>query len=224
MTSFQTGLFTDVAEQMAEGVAFVDLKGRVLFSNRFLGVMHGFTAKELVGKHIAVLCPMEGLLNLAAANEETLSAGAFSGELLHRRRDGSSFPVYCTSSLFRDDQGRGVGIIMTFRDISALKFSEKVADSSRQKSSKYVGVLEKQLRETSELLDDSQSELKDYTTRLEQANEALKLFIREIEDRNKETRKGYLSQPLYKCFCNHRSIEEREITRCCASPVGLPRI
>ncbi|MGB6066487.1 MAG: PAS domain S-box protein [Desulfomonilaceae bacterium] len=200
MKSLQTGLFTEVVEQMAEGVAFVDLKGRVLFSNRFLAAMHGLTAKELVGKHIAVLYPIEGLLNLAAANEETLSSGAFSGELQHRRTDGTPFPVYCTSSLFRDAQGRAVGIIMTFRDISALKISEKVASYSQEKTSQYVDGLEKQLRKALDQLGDSQSELKDYTTRLEQANEALKLFMREIENRNKERERAIYRNLSTKVF------------------------
>lgn len=179
-------LFTGVLEQIAEGLAIVDLQDRLLFVNQFFALMHGYQPDELLGRHVAVLYPAEEFLSAAAANEETRRSGMFSGELVHRVKDGTSLPVFSASSLIRDEQGSPVGMAMIVRDISQFKISEEIAAHSLEKSHQRTLDLEQQLRETAEQLEDSQSEQEDYTTLLEQHNEALNLVIGEIESKTRE--------------------------------------
>jgi DNA-binding CsgD family transcriptional regulator len=77
-------------------------------------------------------------------------------------------------------------MIVTARDISEIKIAGQITGYSQEKTSQCVSDLENQLRETAEQLEDSQSEQKNYTTLLEQANKALKLVINEIENQNRE--------------------------------------
>jgi PAS domain S-box-containing protein len=179
-------LLTAALEQMAEGIALADLDGRLLFSNRCFAMMHGYRPEELVGKHVAVLYPSGELLTLAASDRQTLQAGVFSGELVHCRKDGTSFPAFTTSSLIRDNLGSSVGTVMTVHDISETKISEEVVGYIHEQSSHRVSDLEKQLLETAKDLEDSQTKQKNYTTLLEERSEALKQVIGEIESRNRE--------------------------------------
>lgn len=179
-------LLMESIEQIDEGIAFLGIDQRILFSNRSFASLHGYANEELIGKHHSTLVPTEELMSLAAANEETQRVGKSSGELTHVRKDGKSLPVFCTSTLVRNERGSPIGTILAVRDISETRVSESVMTHAQEKFSRRFSGLERQLHETSARLSDSQSELTQYARSLEQSNEALKLVIGEIERRNRE--------------------------------------
>jgi PAS domain S-box-containing protein len=185
-SEIENRLLMESIEQMDEGIAFFGLDDRLLFSNKSFASLHGYDAEELIGKHHSTLVTKEELLSLAAANEETQRVGQCSGELLHASKNGNSFSADFTSSLVRDYSGSPVGMILTVRDISETQLYERVLSHAKEKFSQRSSGLEKQLRETSGQLSDSQTQLNEYARRLEHTNEALKLVISEIENRNRE--------------------------------------
>jgi PAS domain S-box-containing protein len=185
-TEIVTRLLVDSIEQMEEGMAFFCLEGRLVFCNISFAIMHGYTTEELIGQHHSKLVATEELLSLAAANEETLRVGRCSGDLLHVRKDGKSFSVLFTSTLVSGDEGFPLGLILAVRDASEAQLSEKVLALAKESFSHRFCVLEERLRETLGRLNDSQTKLDEYARRLEQTNEALKLVISEIEERNRE--------------------------------------
>jgi PAS domain S-box-containing protein len=189
----QLRLLAGALEHMAEGMAVVDPENRLLFVNRYFAVMHGYRQEELIGKHLAILYPPEEFMSLAASNEETLRVGASRGELIHRRKDGAELPVYQASSLLRDGRGSPIGTILAVRDVSEFKAAEQIAVHSLEKSRQQIQSLEDQLRAMAGQLEDSQMEQKDRAKLLEQANDALKVVISEIGNRNRR-----LEQDVYR--------------------------
>ena len=132
---------SSAVEQTSEGVAVADLQGRVLFSNEAFARMHGYRPEELVGKHLSVFHVSEQMPAVEAANGQAKETGVFTGEIGHKRRDGTVFAGWMRNTLLRDEAGAAIGVIGTLRDISEEKrtrealiaeqgFTEAVIDSS----------------------------------------------------------------------------------------------
>ena len=125
-------LFSAVA-QSSEGIAMADLAGHLLFVNPASAAMHGWTAEELVGRHLSVFHAPDQMPAVDAANRQILDAGGFSGEIWHARRDGTPFPALMHNTLLRDDAGEPVGMIGTMRDITERKRAEDALRESEEK-------------------------------------------------------------------------------------------
>jgi PAS domain S-box-containing protein len=105
---FQASLL-DAVEQ---AVIATDRSGTVLYWNRFAEVLYGWRADEAVGRTV---------LDLKAAPEaeseaETLLAHLmrgekWSGELVLRRKDGSTFPAYVCDAPILNTAGELIGIV-----------------------------------------------------------------------------------------------------------------
>jgi len=119
-------------EQISEGIAVVDLDGRVLDLNRAFAHMHGYQPAELRGKHISAFHTPEQMPAVNAANKQLLQAGVFTGEIWHARRDGTTFLGLMHNHVLYDAEGRPANFIGTLRDISALKLSEQAAAQSQR--------------------------------------------------------------------------------------------
>jgi DNA-binding NarL/FixJ family response regulator len=77
-------------------------------------------------------------------------------------------------------------MILAVRDASEAQLSERVLMHAKERFSRRFFNLEDELHETLGKLNDSQTQLNEYARRLEQTNEALKLIISKIEERNRE--------------------------------------
>ncbi len=60
-----------------------------------------------------------------AMAEEIQREGSINTEVLHVRRDGSTFPVEATASLIRDASGAPAGVSLIARDITARRAGER---------------------------------------------------------------------------------------------------
>ncbi len=135
----QLHLLSSVVEQSTEGAALVDLDGNLLFANDAFASMHGYTPKELVGKHLSFFHTPEQMPSVAVANWQVRETGEFSGEIWHVRRDGTVFPVLKHNSLLRNEAGNPIGLIDTLRDISENKQTE---EALRDSEKRYQNIVE----------------------------------------------------------------------------------
>ncbi|HEX8852320.1 MAG TPA: PAS domain S-box protein, partial [Pyrinomonadaceae bacterium] len=127
----QTGLTDTIAGSLLEGIHVLDAEGRITFTNRAAQEMLGWTAAELVGKsqhetihardkdgrpHPVEECPVVGVLRTGVPVRDY--------ETVYTRRDGTQFPVLCTSAPITA-AGEARGVVMTFHDISARRRAEE---------------------------------------------------------------------------------------------------
>lgn len=120
---------------MDQPVFIVSTEGRILYANEAAVRAYGYDRSELAGmllERLRAIAPgpsEQGDLYQALAER-----GVWSGESIHRRKDGFTFPTQVTWSLIRNDDGREVGLVVSARDLSEerrveehLRQAEKLA-------------------------------------------------------------------------------------------------
>ena len=110
-------------EQAADGVALVDLRGRVRYVNQAWASMHGYQAHELRGQHVSMFHTPEQYRAYFVPHRAStlLEKGPSADEVGHVRRDGTTFPTQMTTSVFVDSAGAPAGYITVARDITEIQ-------------------------------------------------------------------------------------------------------
>ena len=122
-------LLAHTVESSSEMITVTDLLDRITFVNRAFLEAYGYTESEILGQHISIVdSPNNPPKVRAAIGTETL-AGSFRGELLNRRKDGSEFPIFLSTSLVKDAGGNVVGLVGIARDISERVAAENLKNA-----------------------------------------------------------------------------------------------
>jgi len=179
-------LLSAATEQSSEGISVVDLDGKVLFINQAFAEMHGLRRDQILGRHVSIFHNKEQMPSVRVAMRIVREHGIFSGEIWHARADGTTFPGLMHNSLLRDEQGEGIGVIGTLKDITSAKKAEEALRESHEKLEAYSSSLEEMVRTRTQDLENSRKELKKYSESLEKTNEALKLIIQGVEAQKKD--------------------------------------
>ena len=103
-----------------EGVAITDAAGRILSVNPAFTVITGYPAEENLGQSLARLAAEEPAW-FPRAWEAMATTGVWRGEILSRRRDGTTYPVWLSLSAVRDVAGSLTQSVSLFTDISPIK-------------------------------------------------------------------------------------------------------
>ena len=150
LSQSQLLLLSSAVEQSTEGIGVSDLRGKLLYTNKALAVMHGYTQIELRDKHVSLFHGPEHHRRLEEAHDQVLKTGAFTAEMPRLLRGGGSFPSLTHLSLLRDENALPIGMVRTVRDITAHKQAErKIRDlldhlrrSNRELAAAYDATLE----------------------------------------------------------------------------------
>jgi PAS domain S-box-containing protein len=121
----QEARFRGVVESLDEGVLLTDLE-RITYANRRALELTGYTLEGLIGQRIHDHPLFVGQDDDIEQRLERRRAG--SGELYERsvqRADGSTFWAQVHGSPFRDAEGRIVGTVAAFADVSARRAAER---------------------------------------------------------------------------------------------------
>ena len=118
-------LLQKAIDQSSEGIAVVNLEGYILFLNRAFAEMHGYSKKELIGKHLSIFHNPDQMPEVDEANRQIKLTGTFYGEIGHVKKTGEVFPTLMQNTLVRDKNGNPLAILGTLKDISIKKEAEK---------------------------------------------------------------------------------------------------
>ena len=102
-----------------------DMNSRIVLWNRGAEKLYGFTKGEAVGRVSHELLRTEFPEPAAHIQEQFLRSGAWEGELLHRKRDGSRIVVSSLWILHRDAKGQPSKILEANVDITSRKQAEE---------------------------------------------------------------------------------------------------
>lgn len=111
-------------ESAAIGICFADLKGRLTYLNRALVQISGYAASELLGHQFSLFLD-EDEARAAQKLDSLIEHGTWQGELLIKRRNGSSYDAMVWASVVKDDEGKPVCLMASVADISARKRMEE---------------------------------------------------------------------------------------------------
>jgi len=116
-------LLEQVVELAPDGVQIVDLDGRIIYSNRAVEEIYGYSAEELRGKHVDELNADPELAQTTIL-PSIRAQGRWAGEVLVKHKDGRLFPIALSTSLVDDGKGNPLAMVGLLSDISDKKRGE----------------------------------------------------------------------------------------------------
>ena len=119
-------LLAETVASTKDCISITDLDNAILFVNDALAQTYGYTGEELVGKSIFLLRSPSVTPAMNEQIQRDTLKGGWHGELLHRRKDGTEFPVDLWTSIVRNDEGEAVALVGVGRDISGRKRAEQI--------------------------------------------------------------------------------------------------
>lgn len=112
-------------EEAPDGIQITDLEGHIIYSNKAIKKILGFSPDEFKGKHINemdVVPEFASKVIIPAIKER----GHWVGELMVKHKDGKEIPISLTTSMVKDSKGKPIAIVEIIRDITEQKEKEKL--------------------------------------------------------------------------------------------------
>jgi PAS domain S-box-containing protein len=185
-----------VERRLAEQARLLDLSNeailvrnqedRITYWNHGAADLYGYTAKEALGKVTHKLLRTEHPESLEHINKKLERDDRWSGELVHRHKDGRKIVVMSHWALDRDESGERAFVLETNSDITARKQAELALHRSK-------ALLEKLVLQRTRALRAANAELESEIRR----RKGLEGQILEISDREQEK----LGQELHDGLC-----------------------
>jgi PAS domain S-box-containing protein len=136
-----------IVESSDDAVIAKDLEGVITSWNPGAEKLYGYTAKEVVGRAIALLVPpdrpdeLPGIMRRLRRGERIDHY-----ETVRVRKDGRRVDVSVTISPLKDEAGRVIGASAIARDISARKRAEEELREANRRKSEFLALLAHELR------------------------------------------------------------------------------
>jgi diguanylate cyclase (GGDEF)-like protein/PAS domain S-box-containing protein len=122
--------YRSLFEQSSDAILIIQAEdthtGKILSANRAAGLLHGYTEKELLNLYISDLYTPGSTENIQFQIKRILTGETLRFEAMHRKKDGTIFPVEASVSLMKT--GNKKLILAIYRDISKRKEAEEERD------------------------------------------------------------------------------------------------
>ncbi|MCK9427019.1 MAG: PAS domain S-box protein, partial [Ignavibacteriaceae bacterium] len=115
-----------------ECVSITDLEDKILFVNESFLKTYGYDENELNGKHISIIRLLNSEQTLVKEILPATKHGGWKGELWNKRKDGSEFQIYLSTTIINDKHGKLVGLIGVATDITKRKLAEETLKKSEE--------------------------------------------------------------------------------------------
>jgi PAS domain S-box-containing protein len=171
-----------------DAIFISDMRKRIIFWNRGAKELYGYSAEEALGKVAQELLCTEFPESIERIRKKLVRDHRWSGELVHRCKDGSKVVVMSRWSLDRDERGKPMSILETNTDITARKKAEAALRRSKQ-------LLELRVRARTLELNRSNKKLEAEISR----RKGLEGEILSVSDREQQR----LGQELHDGLCQH---------------------
>ncbi|MCL5292609.1 MAG: PAS domain S-box protein [Actinobacteria bacterium] len=117
LTEARLRLFSEAVQEAADGVQIVDLDGRVIYSNRAVEEIYGFSPEEFEGKHVNEM-NVDPELAGKVIIPSIVKTGRWNGELMVKHKDGRAFPIWLSASMVKDSKGVPIAMVGIIKDVT----------------------------------------------------------------------------------------------------------
>jgi PAS domain S-box-containing protein len=122
-----------LVDKASIGIHRISEEGNILYANEYTCRTLGYTAEELCSMTVYDIDPSFNHETFREHRKSTRAAGSRTFESLHRRKDGSTFPVEITVN-YLESQDNELNINVTFaKDITERKRSEEALQESESR-------------------------------------------------------------------------------------------
>lgn len=121
-----SGLESEYADPLSEGLFVTDLAGRVVTVNATFCRITGYEPSDVLGLHLLEMSStvqVDGVLE--GVWGQLPATGGWQGEVVGRRKNGEVFPEWLSINAVRGNDGDVVGYFGIFHDLSGLQESEQ---------------------------------------------------------------------------------------------------
>lgn len=110
-------------EEAPDGIQITDVNGLIIYSNKAIEKIFGFSPDEFKGKRFIGINVDQDFVTkeIIPRIKET---GHWVGELMARHKDGRSFPIWLNAYTVKDSKGEIIAMVGIIRDISMQKEME----------------------------------------------------------------------------------------------------
>ena len=199
-----------------EAILVRDRDDQITYWNHGAEELYGYSASEALGKITHKLLKTEHSEPLDQIHNKLERNGRWSGELVHRRKNGATVVVMSHWALDRDRSGKAAAILETNTDITVRKQAEIALQRSKM-------MLEKLVLQRTRALRTANSELENEIRR----RQGLEGQILEISDREQEklgqelhdglcqqlTAIGFLARATALRLKDHRAVQVEELEK-----------
>jgi PAS domain S-box-containing protein len=160
-----------------------DAADRVTYWNQSASELYGYSREEAVGRVSHELLRSEFREPLERITEQLQQDNRWSGELIHKHKDGSRIIVASRWALDRDDRGNQKRVLETNNDITQQKLNEKALRESEERLRTLSDGLEIQVRARTQELEQRNAEI------LQQSEQLRELSNRLLKTQDDERRR-----------------------------------
>lgn len=146
-------MFSQAITEAMDGVQIVGLDGRILYSNKAVEEIYGFTDEEFRGRDVNELNADREFAKTVIL-PSIQKNGRWSGEVAVLHKSGRTFPIWLSTAIVKNDAGEPISMVGIIRDITKRKKIEEE--------------LKKHQEQLEELVEERTAELKSSNSRLQQ--------------------------------------------------------
>ena len=121
-------------KSISECLSITDLNDKILFVNESFLKTYGYELDELIGKQISMVRSPNNAQEVVENILPDTISGEWKGELLNKRKDGSEFSIFLSTSIIMDKNNQPIGLIGVATDITERKRAEEELIEAKNKA------------------------------------------------------------------------------------------
>jgi PAS domain S-box-containing protein len=190
----QITMLAHAVRSINECVSITDTNNNIVFVNRQFLDTYGYTEQELLGKNINFVRSSK----ISAEDGERIRLstldGMWHGELMNKRKDGSEFPIFLSTTMVHDNKGEPIALIGVATDITDRKRAAEEISKSQDEFRMLANHLQTIREEERNRL------AREFHDQLGQSMTALKmdmsLLLRSISDEKQAVQRNLIADEL----------------------------
>lgn len=121
----QVAMLAQSLDSSNDVIVITNANGRIQHVNPEAMLELGYRRDELIGQPVSIMQSPDNPPELGEEIYRQTLEGGWHGEVINRRKDGTDYPVYLTTSVVRNADGKTVSLVGIARDITKSKEAEE---------------------------------------------------------------------------------------------------